>query len=104
MKDIGIASRSTIFRSQMSDSLPESDVDAAFESRYARTYPAAELKGLKAAGKAVDRMKRQRAATDRDRNKAAHVATSFAVLLKGYVLAASLWQEVGFVVVEVGCE
>lgn len=53
MKDTGIAS--------MSDSLPESDVDAAFESRYTfpvRTYPAAELKRLKTAGKAVDRMKR----------------------------------------------
>jgi hypothetical protein len=45
----------------MSDSLPESDVDAAFESRYAlpiRTYPAAEVRGLKTAGKAVDRMRR----------------------------------------------
>jgi hypothetical protein len=91
----------------MSDGLLESDVDVAFESRYAfpiRTYPAAELKGLKTAGKAVDRMKRLRAATDRDRNKVAHVATSFAVLLKGYVPAASLWQEVRFVVVEVGRE
>ena len=53
MKDTGIAS--------MSDSLLESDVDVAFESRYAflvRTYPAAELKRLKTAGKAVERMKR----------------------------------------------
>jgi hypothetical protein len=46
-------------------------------------------------------MKRQRAATDRERNKAAHIATTFAVLLEEKVLAASLWQEVGFVVVGV---
>jgi hypothetical protein len=45
----------------MSDSLPESDIDAAFESRYVlpiRTYPAAAVKGLKAAGKPVDGMRR----------------------------------------------
>ena len=46
MKDTGITS--TL------DSIPESDVDAAFESRYAfpvRTYPAAELKGIEDSGK-----------------------------------------------------
>jgi hypothetical protein len=45
----------------MSDSIPESYVDSALESRYAlpvRTYPAVEWKRLERAGKAVDTMKR----------------------------------------------
>jgi hypothetical protein len=45
----------------MSDSIPESDVDAVLESRYAlpvRTYPAAEWKRLERAGKAVGTIKR----------------------------------------------
>jgi hypothetical protein len=61
MKDTGIASRSTILRTQISDNFSGSDFGAALESRYGlpvRTYPAAEWKRLKRAGKAIDTIKR----------------------------------------------